>query len=299
MYSPYTYDVKLRPGARVPWSPDVVQGESKAISNEDIRKKNFEIILNDIHKGQMDWVQMGVGGEGTGKTWVGMRDCAEVDRKFFQQPKDLPQVPFSPQQIKDFIELHRADSFYNGRRGVAILIDEGAAVMSSRSAMTRESRELLTLLTQIRAEFGFFIHINYQSQRLADSWLRNDRAKSLARTYFTFNRMTQTHEVGNVLYYNKTLMNKIRKNPTTGQIEFPASPSFVSKFTPGFEVDFYNRVNQKKYEFYSSAESDKKAKSAKERKINKLTASLTLAKIENDVEKVDKLRKQLRELGVE
>lgn len=301
MYSPHPLPLEEFPvNVRVPWSPTVQVERAQTMSALNVWKSNFNIIRNDIHIGKLDWVQMGVGPEGTGKTWVGIRDCCELDTKFLKQSKDLPQVPFTLKEVKDFLELWRTSDFYQ-RRGVALLIDEGAALISSRNALTKESKELVTLMTQIRAEFGFFIHINYQSQRLADSWLRNDRAKSIARTYFTFSPLEQVHRVGNVLYYNKRLMEKIKKDSQTGQILWPARPSFRSSFEPGARehVEVYNLINEKKYAHYTSSETEKKAKTVREGRVNQLLASLTIAKLDGDEERSKKVKLQLKELGYE
>jgi hypothetical protein len=302
VYSPQPLALETFPvrPERVPWSPNPTIEAVKRVSNADVYDKNFNIIRNDIHIGKLDWVQMGIGPEGTGKTWVGIRDCCEIDPQFLKQSKDLPQVPFTLEEVKQFLELWRTNDFYK-RRGVGLLIDEGAALLSSRSASSKESKELVTLLTQIRAEFGFFIHINYQSQRLADSWLRNDRAKSIAKTYFSFDYKDQVHRVGNVHYYNKKQMEKIKKDQSSGQITWPAFPSFRSTFEPGDKrfVDIYNLVNEKKYAHYTSAETEKKTKNARAGRVNDLLGRLQLAKIDADVDKQRKIRAQLKELGYE
>lgn len=301
MYSPSPVVQEVYPEPRGEWwSPDVNVEVVKKKSGRELRLTNFNIIRNDIHKAKLDWVQMGVGPEGTGKTWVGIRDCVEIDAKFLRQSKDLPQVPFSFKEIKYFLEEWRSNNFYQ-RRGVALLPDEGQALLSSRNALSKESKELVTILTQIRAEYGFFVHINYQSQRLADSWLRNDRAKSIARTYFTFDPVNQVHVVGNVWYYNKQLMNRITKDGKTGAIVWPVHPSYRDTFEPGQKehLEIYNLINEKKYAHYTSAETEKKAKSVREQRKLYLNSRLTVAKLDENAEEVEKIRKQLKEEGYE
>lgn len=107
--------------------------------------------------------------------------------------------------------------------------------------------------------------------------------------------------VGNVLYYNKVLMGRIKKDAQTGQIVWPSFPSFRDSFEPGEKahLDIYGLINEKKYAHYSSAEVEKKAKSSREQRKLYLNSRLTVAKLDENAEEVEKIRKQLKEEGFE
>lgn len=294
MFSPSVW--KEERGPRL-FSPDVKITSYASMSARQIYEANFTIIKNDIHNQQLDWFHWNVGDLGTGKTWLSIRDSTEIDPKFLNQSKDLPQCPFNQGEVSYLQELCRKDNYYQ-RRGVAMLWDEGQQMLSARRSRSKESADLVDILTSIRQEYGFFIVANYQSVRLADVYVRTDRAKSLSRTMFTFDRRTMGHTVGNAYYYNKELLKQIKPDVNTRQIIWPDRPSFDYGFTPGEErfLKIYKLLSEKKYAAYTSKEAVKKVKTQTEARYVEAKAKLEEARLNKDVEKQDFWTKELKSL---
>lgn len=277
----------------LPWSPSVDLEVSKKVTNQILYDSNFNIIRNDIFLSRLDWMHLIVGEEGSGKTRTAVYDCLRIDPKFSSQSKDLPQVIFSVTQLKEFIDLWRENDFYQ-RRGVAILFDEANKLFSAKKTLSKDGMEIEELLTQIRAEFGFFMVANFQSFRQPQSYVRNDRVKSLCRTSLVFDKNELRHKTGIPRYYNRPLIKEIKKLPD-GRISWPKRPNFIHEI-PKENPVLYEQINNKKYDFLVETENYKMGKRLNERKKDKLLLDLQISKMDGDLEKENKIRKLIDEL---
>jgi len=284
---------------QVPWSYELKEEQVARVSPDLLWKSNTQIIKNNIHNRNLDSVHLTFGEEGTGKTSLSIQEAVEIDPQFANQNlADLPQVPFSVKQFKEFIEEKRSDNFYEGRRGVAILFDEGNLVANARKALTKENIEFTSLLTQMRAEFGFFAIFNFQSFRFAETYLKNDRCRSASRCFFRFDRNKMELVSGQAHYYNKPLIRQIKKNTSTGQIEFPSKSLFTRSFKTAHPFKLWKAINEKKYLHLLDMEEQTKTKSTRERRISRLNTLIMVEKLEAEPnkEKIKTLTDELRKL---
>lgn len=297
MFSPKVGNQLFPPmGFRAPWSPELLEEKLFQLSPEEIYKRNKQIQRNDILDQNLDWIHLNFGAEGTGKTSLGIQDILEIDPKFAAQGKDLPQVIFSLKQFKAMIGIWRSESFYEGRRGVGLLFDEGNLVANARKVLSKESIEFTNLLTQIRAEFGFYPVFNFQSYRFAETYLKNDRCKSASRCRLIFDRRTKRHIAGQADFYNAPMVRKIKKNVSNNQIEFPEKALFIKKFIPATPFDLWKAVNQKKYDNLLEREEEVKNKTTLEKQTARLERKIMGAKLDNDEEKVKEYSQELKKL---
>lgn len=298
MYSPKVGNYQFPPkNLSLPWSYEVKEESTVSISSELIYKSNMQIVKNDILKRNLDWIHLNFGAEGTGKTSLAIQDALEIDPKFDKQNMgELPQVPFSVKQFKQFLEKWRTDSFYEGRRGAALIFDEGNLVANARRALSKESQEFVSLLTQIRAEFGFYIIFNFQSYRLAETYLKNDRCRSASKCYFTFDKRAREHISGQADYYNAPMVRQFKVNSTTRQIEFPKKRLFQRKFKAAFPFALWKAINEKKYLHLLDVEEQTKNRSTTERKKARLETQIQIAKLDNNTEKVKLLSQELKQI---
>jgi excisionase family DNA binding protein len=168
--------------------------------------ENLDGIKNLINNRDYDWVHLIIGGEGIGKSTLGLELCKYIDPKFCDW-----KIVFDLKQFKSAV--------MRAAKGSAIMIDEGALMLFSREALVTDVREAIKLFSAIR-EYNLFICINVPNFFIIDKYIREHRVKSVTRIvkrgWFHFYSKSRT-----------SLIHRDKKKPN--RIIYP-TPNFRAHF---------------------------------------------------------------------
>lgn len=152
--------------------PEYVKKYNKPIQYflEDWIKDKFDNkILPDLQKKDKDCVIAIDGREGVGKSWLGLQFCKYIDPTF-----NLERVVFTPEEFREAI--------YKANMGEAIMFDEAFTGFSSRAALSRVNKTLISLMMQIRQK-NLFIVIVLPTVFLLDKYISLSRTRVLIHVY--------------------------------------------------------------------------------------------------------------------
>ncbi len=230
--------------------PELVSTEK--IQSELTYEDHFNFIKANLlyNRSQLDWVHVIVGAEGTGKSNCAIRDACFIDEKFLEQGPDLPQVIYTKKDLDNFWELVKTSPKYQGRRGIAVVLDEAHTMFYALDALKRENRKNKKDMMKARDEYSIFYVMNMQYIKDFDTYIRTQRARSLGRCYWrTQNAKTPLGDIamikqGYVDYYSHKKLVQIKMNLQTKRPEFPIR-SFGSSF-PKANEEFWQAMKEKK-----------------------------------------------------
>lgn len=282
-------------GEVLPWSPDLVIEKDLKLSEKQVWEKNFQVAFNDIHRGKQDIFQLNVGEEGSGKTKYSVRDAAFMDSRFLKQSDDLPNVPYTFEQFGELRDLFNTDNNYQ-RRGVAVLFDEANLLLNSKRSRSKETMAVVDIFTQVRAKFGYYVQMNFQSFRMPESYVRNDRAKICRRTKVIFSKSKGIHVPAKADYFVRKKMKKIYKDSKSGAIVFPASPDFSFGMDFSLNHRIYDLIEEKKAKALEELSSKKAGKALSVVRKERLLLDYQLAKIDGEEEKMKMIKMELEKL---
>lgn len=133
---------------------------------------NLDIIKKLINEMDYDWVHIICGGEGEGKSTLGIEMCSYVDPYFIRNMNLVSTLPQLKESYKKIGE--------NNRIGSAINIDEGALLFLARNSMTTENKIACNMLRGLRG-MNPFIVICMPDFVSLDPYIRDFRVKSVSR----------------------------------------------------------------------------------------------------------------------
>lgn len=225
------------------YRPDLVNREQEKVNLT--YENHFDFIKTNLlfNKSQLDWVHVIVGAEGTGKSNCAVRDCQYIDDKFLKQSKDLPQVVYTKRDFENFIELMKNDNRYEERRGVSILLDEAHTMFYSLDALKRENRDSKKFMMKARGQYSLFYCMNIQYIKDFDTYIRNQRARSLGKCYWKIDKEGMIKQ-GFVDYFSHKKLLQVKMNLQTRRPEFPMK-SFSTSF-PKVDARFWSLMDEKK-----------------------------------------------------
>lgn len=246
-FIPKLWEVPVELGPVQPFfKPNLIDGqkEKQNLGYDE----HFQFIKSNLlfNKSQLDWVHIIVGAEGTGKSNCAIRDCAWIDDKFLKQTKDLPQVIYTKRDFDRFIELLKTDSKYEGRRGISVLLDEAHTMFYSLDALKRENRDNKKFMMKARGQYSLFYCMNIQYIKDFDTYIRNQRARSLGKCYWKIDQGGMIKQ-GFVDYYSHKKLLQIKMNLQTRRPEFPMR-SFGTSF-PKADPKIWDLITEKKLDW--------------------------------------------------
>lgn len=132
-------------------------------------KQNLDNILQqEIHGKNLDWVHVNVGGEGKGKSSFSLQLANYIDPDFTVED----QVAFSGEEFR---EMSR-----NLDSGQVIVYDEAVDGLFSGDHSTKENKKTVKFLRQMR-ELNLYVIINLPVFHELDKKIREHRVKTLSR----------------------------------------------------------------------------------------------------------------------
>jgi len=131
------------------------------------RQRFSETVKNIITKKDYDWLHVVTGKEGVGKTSLALRYCIDINPDF-----SVDDVIFSTKELVEWVK--------HSKKGMPVLIDEGALVFFSRDTMRGANKEAVKLLTGMRT-FNLFVAICVPNFWVLDRYIREHRVKTVAR----------------------------------------------------------------------------------------------------------------------
>jgi len=158
-------------------------------------------------------------------------------------------------------------------RYAASCLDEGIEGMFSREAMSKENKELLKMLTQLRSRRNLLIIINITDLSLMEKHIRKFRARAILRVWAKNDKKNHTLKKGFVDVYGKREIKKIKF--VDGSVVFPKRPRFRDTF-PDMAV-----VNPKLWQEYEAL-ADKLKQDNRGKGIAKVTGRDDALKAEMD-----------------
>jgi hypothetical protein len=178
------------------------------------------LISNLILKRDKDWLHVGIGGEGSGKSTLGWNSCQFVANQL--------GTPFSNDNVVfTLAELQEALLTLPNRS--VIMFDEAEGVLYSRDAMSRNVKWLNKKLMSMRA-LNHFMWLNIPDLFSLDIYVRKFRVKSLTECFekelYTGLKLDMGYgveieeiltELGYFNIYDKHSINRIHKDRKTGR----------------------------------------------------------------------------------
>lgn len=230
----------------------------------EIWKESLRFVREAINNDDMDWLQVGIGRERTGKSTLAWHTCKEIDPTF-----NADRVAFNNEEMEMLIRTCKP--------GQAILYDEGQKGLYSREASTRKNRVFNKTMMK-SAGLNLFIYVNSPSFLSLDWYIRKHRCMSLTKTiWIPFNtksiedpkKMRITLIRGIFEFYDASKLDKIYKDQKTNQIMYP-KPTYIDTFPRVDPIDADWREYLKKKEIYmrsdENEEYDKERKAKKKKK---------------------------------
>lgn len=190
--------------------------------------------------GDMDWLHVNVGIEGSGKSNTGAYMCYRVDQSITGK-----QVVYDYETLRNAVHVSKPCS--------TIMIDEGAEMLNSRQSMSGENIELVKMFARMR-EKHLFVVVNIPEIRILDVNLRAFRLRSLSRCRVKYNPRTQKITKGWTNFFSRAKALRIRPDASNKMI-FPRA-TFSQKIPDMSKVapDFWREYRELKKSFVDEKE---------------------------------------------
>lgn len=203
------------------WMNGIPHAKSVSVDTGSEWFDNLEGIKSHLKVADEDWVHVGVGYEGFGKSTLSIWST-----QYFYPKLDATQITFTP---KSFLKaLKDAKPF------TAVIADEGVSIMFIKKSMDRESKAIEEAFSIIR-EKNLFIWINLP--RLHDI---NPNVLARART------VSNIEQKGVFKFYSPKSKERIKINRRDKTIKYPSS-DLVATF-PKIDNELWNEYLDRKRE---------------------------------------------------
>lgn len=213
----------------------------------DEKLKHNLMLIKRILKKDNDWLMCVLGYEGSGKSTLAILMALFVDPEF-----NVSRIVFTPEEF--MAAVHDAKPYQ------AIVVDEGANVFFSRTAMRAESVDVTKLLAQIRFK-RLFIVLTMPNYNMLERYVRTHRIKTIAKI----------SKRGMYYFYSPKRVRMVKKG-VDGKVEFP-SPNFLGAWEE-YNGELWEEYLKKK-DSYVSTGSKAKIWDEKKRVIKKMRKSYT------------------------
>ena len=136
---------------------------------DDRLKKNLDRQIENLDKKDKDFLMVVDGREGSGKSTLSLQIGKYVDNTL-----DLSRVCFTPEEFRQAI--------FSATKGQCVIYDEAFTGLSSRSAVSKINKMLVSLMMQMRQK-NLFVIIVLPTFFQLDKYVAMFRAKSLLHVY--------------------------------------------------------------------------------------------------------------------
>lgn len=205
----------------------------------------LDMVKKNMAQNDLDWMHINVGVEGSGKSTLMMHACKYVDPDFNED-----KIFFDNDNFYDYVNTAPKQS--------AIMLDEGAEALYSRTFASEGNIKLNKLLMRIRYR-NLFIGVNIPDFQMIDNYIRNFRARSLTRCEMRFNPETLLMERGNFEYFNWKKIKQIHRAKKTG-VTIYGQPNWRGHFKEFEDRELWQRYLKKKEDYFSDKGLEEKTK---------------------------------------